>query len=210
MAFINWVSFIFEENSKSFNVQCSCDSSFVSLEELCGHTNDLNYEELMDSNIGMPLNIITGFVNKTTHLWIEGQIVELYGEYYILIEKDTTYFDNSGVVFFKFSPIEGFDVTKHHSVYSDSKDEVLTPWVASAYGIFDVTIKIEVYTKGDDCKPNKVYGFTFNELELARKTFTDCQEKAEVFVFGCHLKPEEFLDANTFKKLLLDIYRIEI
>lgn len=210
MASINWVSFIFEEHSNSFKVQCSCDSSFVSLEELCEHTKYLDYEERMNSNIGMPLNITAGFVNKTTHLWIEGQIVELYGEYYKLIEKDTTHFDSSRVVFFKFTPIENFEVAEHHHVYSDSEEEVLTPWVASAYGIFDVTIKIEVYTKGDYCEPSKVYGFTFNELELARKYFTDCQEKTEVFVFGRHLKSEEFLDANTFKKLLLDIYKIEI
>lgn len=209
MAHIYRVSFLRKDNFGSFEVLCSCDSSFVSLKELCEHTKHLNYEERMNSNIGAPLNLTVGFVNKTTHLWIEGQIVEFFGKYYKLIEKDTADFSISRQVFFKFSPIEGFDVAGHYSVYSDYESR-LTPRIVSAYGIFDVTIKIEVYINYNDCEPNKVYGFTFNELELARKYFTDCQGEAEVFVFGRHLKPEEFLDANTFKKLLLDIYRIEI
>lgn len=135
------------------------------------------------------LNYIGQLVHKETNLFVEGEVVEINGIYYILTDKDTSNFQSQGIIVFTFSSFK-YDSSIYHRVYSNNILRIALTQVENDLkqqgierGTYQyskeehrrmkefarncVIFRIEAYDEESDSI--KTYGFNFYELELARK-----------------------------------------
>lgn len=170
------------------------------------------------------INYIGQLVDKVTHIFIEGEVVEINGNYYRLIEKDISDFKSKSIVVFKFTVMEEYNDDIYLRAFSNricqltqkQTYELLemkgfksgTPQFSDeAYKQMRefqrncAIYRVEAYDeKSNDIK---IYGFNFYELELARRT-VEQYSVVDIYLFE-NVKAwsrEDFLPKGTLEYYL--------